>query len=40
VLQKAGIILGQTYPAPIVAHGEERERALKAFKSLLKTDAS
>jgi deoxyribodipyrimidine photo-lyase len=33
-LQKAGIKLGETYPAPIVDHAEARERALAAFKQL------
>jgi deoxyribodipyrimidine photo-lyase len=34
VLQKAGIKLGETYPAPIVDHAQARERALAAFKKL------
>ena len=33
-LEKAGIVLGKTYPRPIVDHAEARERALAAFKSL------
>lgn len=32
ILARAGIKLGTTYPAPIVDHGEARERALEAFK--------
>jgi deoxyribodipyrimidine photo-lyase len=27
----AGITLGETYPAPIVEHGEARSRALAAY---------
>ncbi|MEM6382344.1 MAG: deoxyribodipyrimidine photo-lyase [Pseudomonadota bacterium] len=34
VLSDAGIILGETYPRPIVDHAEARQRALDAFKSL------
>jgi deoxyribodipyrimidine photo-lyase len=34
VLQKAGIKLGETYPAPVVDHAQARERALAAFKKL------
>jgi deoxyribodipyrimidine photo-lyase len=34
VLQKAGVVLGETYPAPIVDHKEARQRALDAFGSL------
>ncbi len=34
VLARAGIRLGTHYPFPIVAHGEARDRALAAFKSL------
>ena len=34
VLAKAGITLGETYPAPIVDHGEARARALAAFAAL------
>lgn len=34
VLKKAGVILGKTYPRPIVDHGEARDRALSAFQSL------
>jgi deoxyribodipyrimidine photo-lyase len=34
LLQKAGIILGQTYPKPIVDHAFARKRALTALASL------
>jgi len=34
VLAAAGVRLGDTYPRPIVDHGEARESALAAFKSL------
>lgn len=42
VLEKSGITLGITYPAPIVDHGEARQRALAAFQTLkeLKTAVS
>lgn len=33
-LAKAGVVLGDTYPNPILDHGAARERALSAFKSL------
>jgi deoxyribodipyrimidine photo-lyase len=33
-LRTAGIVLGQTYPAPIVDHAAARMRALEAFRSL------
>src|SRR5262249_31580481 len=39
VLQSAGVMLGRDYPAPIVAHGEARQRALAAFESLKATTA-
>ncbi len=32
VLAKAGVRLGETYPAPIVDHGEARSRALAAYE--------
>lgn len=32
ILDKAGVILGETYPYPIVDHKEGRDRALKAFE--------
>jgi deoxyribodipyrimidine photo-lyase len=32
-LAKAGIILGKTYPAPLIDHAKARARALDAFKS-------
>ena len=31
VLAPAGVTLGETYPAPIVDHGEARSRALAAY---------
>ena len=31
VLERAGVRLGETYPCPIVDHGEARRRALAAF---------
>jgi len=31
VLRKAGITLGETYPAPIVDHSEMRDVALAAY---------
>ncbi|MBA3957728.1 MAG: deoxyribodipyrimidine photo-lyase [Parachlamydiaceae bacterium] len=34
VLQKAGVVLGKTYPKPIVDHGKARERALEAFAAM------
>lgn len=33
-LEAAGIILGETYPQPIVNHGEVRERALQAYRAI------
>jgi deoxyribodipyrimidine photo-lyase len=33
-LRQAGVRLGQTYPDPIVDHGEARQRALKAFQQI------
>ncbi|MFY9286955.1 MAG: deoxyribodipyrimidine photo-lyase [Alphaproteobacteria bacterium] len=38
-LKEAGIILGTTYPNPIIDHGKARERALTALKST-KSNAS
>ncbi|MGB3398615.1 MAG: FAD-binding domain-containing protein, partial [Candidatus Deferrimicrobiaceae bacterium] len=35
VLSDAGVTLGKTYPHPMVDHAAARERALKAWKSLL-----
>ncbi|HSL94964.1 MAG TPA: FAD-binding domain-containing protein, partial [Thermoleophilia bacterium] len=32
VLAAAGVRLGETYPAPIVDHGEARSRALAAYE--------
>jgi len=34
VLEKAGIVLGETYPAPIVDHRQARERALAAWREI------
>lgn len=34
ILADAGIVLGKTYPHPIVAHGAARDRAMAAFKAL------
>ncbi len=34
VLAEAGVTLGETYPAPIVDHGEARARALEALKKV------
>jgi len=36
VLKKAGIVLGITYPQPMVDHKQAREKALKAFEKLSK----
>jgi deoxyribodipyrimidine photo-lyase len=36
VLLAARVILGRTYPRPIVDHREARQRALEAFASLSK----
>lgn len=34
VMVAAGVKLGQQYPAPMVDHNEEREKALRAFKQI------
>ena len=34
VLGKARIVVGKTYPAPMVDHGQARNRALEAFKTI------
>ena len=34
VLEEAGVILGETYPEPIVDHAEARERALGAYNAI------
>ncbi|MEC9369475.1 MAG: FAD-binding domain-containing protein, partial [Pseudomonadota bacterium] len=34
VLRKAGVVLGQTYPKPVVAHDMARQRALAAYKTI------
>jgi deoxyribodipyrimidine photo-lyase len=39
VLEKAGVVLGKDYPQPIVDHGEARERALEALRSLKKASS-
>ncbi|MGB6410928.1 MAG: FAD-binding domain-containing protein, partial [Candidatus Deferrimicrobiaceae bacterium] len=36
VLSDAGLTLGKTYPQPMVDHAAARERALKAWRSLIK----
>lgn len=33
-LKKAGVVLGETYPRPLVDHAKARERALSAYKAL------
>ncbi|GIL39175.1 deoxyribodipyrimidine photo-lyase [Rhodospirillales bacterium TMPK1] len=37
VLQAAGVVLGKTYPTPIVAHKQARSRALAAFEATKET---
>lgn len=37
-LEKANIVLGKTYPIPIIAHDKARERALLAFSHLKSTE--
>ncbi len=37
VLEKAGVVLGKTYPQPIVDHATARQHALDAFASLRKS---
>jgi len=39
VLEKCGVTLGETYPKPMMDHGEARDRALEAFKSTKKEEA-
>jgi deoxyribodipyrimidine photo-lyase len=34
VLREAGVVLGETYPRPIVDHAEARARALEAFEAV------
>ena len=36
VLETAGVILGETYPAPIIDHKNARDRALEAFETIKK----
>lgn len=38
VLAQAGVVLGKTYPAPIVEHAAARQRALDAFNSIKNAD--
>jgi deoxyribodipyrimidine photo-lyase len=38
-LTAAGVVLGETYPFPIVDHREARKRALATYKSALGDDA-
>jgi len=38
VLDKAGIVLGETYPHPIVDHRQARQRALDAYAAIKKRD--
>ena len=40
VLEQAGIALGKDYPAPMMDHGEARERALEAFQSTKSGEAA
>lgn len=37
-LQRAGVVLGKTYPLPIVDHAEARVRALSAFRRLTRRE--
>lgn len=39
-LEKAGIVLGKTYPWPIVDHARERDKAMRAFQSLKKSESA
>lgn len=34
VLQEAGVVLGSTYPRPLVEHGGARRRALLAYEAM------
>ncbi len=34
VLEQAGVVLGRTYPKPIVNHSEARDRALAAYRNM------
>ncbi len=38
ILDKAGIVLGETYPHPIVDHRQARQRALDAYAAIKKRD--
>ncbi len=40
VLRKAGVVLGKTYPKPIVDHGKARERALRAYETTKSVNSS
>jgi deoxyribodipyrimidine photo-lyase len=33
-LEEAGVVLGETYPLPVVDHGKARDRALAAYRSV------
>ena len=37
VLSRAGVVLGKTYPHPIVEHGFARQRALASLKTITET---
>ena len=39
VLDTAGVRLGQTYPLPIIGHGDARRRALAAYSTIKKSGA-
>ncbi|OZC03339.1 cryptochrome/photolyase family protein [Rubricoccus marinus] len=34
VLEKAGVVIGETYPAPIVDHAERRDMAMEAYNEI------
>jgi deoxyribodipyrimidine photo-lyase len=36
MLREAGVMLGKTYPEPVVDHAQARQRALAAFERLKK----
>ena len=38
ILQEFGVVLGETYPAPIVDHGSARDLALQAYRAIRKQD--
>ncbi|MCY3671783.1 MAG: hypothetical protein OXH14_11995, partial [Alphaproteobacteria bacterium] len=39
VLADAGMTLGETYPLPVVDHGEARERALDIYRTVIRKRA-